>query len=66
MTALTSKNGITHELGVDELDQVMGGAGTAGGPGAGPAAAFAIVMAAVGGIGLVAGYVLGHLIKGDE
>jgi hypothetical protein len=55
-----------RELALDELDQVAGGAGTSGGAGPAPAAAFAIMMAAVGGIGLVAGYVLGHLIKGDS
>lgn len=60
--ALRDEAADIRELALDELDQVTGGAG---GAGAAPLAAWGIVMTAVGGIGLVAGYVLGHLIKGD-
>jgi len=53
-----------RELALDELNQITGGVPD-GSAGPAPAAGFLILMAAVGGIGAVAGYFLGHLIKGD-
>jgi len=52
-----------RELSLDEINQVTGAARDSG---PAPAAAFAIAVAAFLGICAGAGYVLGHVIKGDE
>ena len=65
-STLRDETADVRELALDDLDQVTGGAGTAGGAGPAPFLSFLIATTAYLGICLGAGYVLGHIIKGDE